>query len=393
MTEEQRLWLWLNYATEHNPRLFYALLQRFDDIEEAFRAVLKRDLTPFEDVSDSVKKRLLSASDDRFLDRYTGWLEKNGVRITTPESDDYPTLLAETENPPSVLFYKGTMKADLPLPIAVVGTRNATDYGKEVASLLGRQLAEHGATVVTGLAAGIDTFAARGALECLIADLPVIGVLPCGIDQVYPSGSERLYDAVVERGCILTEFLPKTVPQKHVFPMRNRILSGLSRGVVVVEAGERSGTSLTVEHAHAQGREVFAVPGRITDLYSVGTNRLLVQGAAKPVTNVQDILAEFYEYVQDGDDTLNPNAKRVPFSSLSEIGQEIYMALLQGERDADDLLDWIDAPPAELNSTLTEMQFSEIIKQLPGRVYALDTIRTVVTFDEDNEATGGTTVP
>ncbi len=383
MTDDQRLWLWLNYATEHNPRLFYALLQRFDDIEEAYLAVRHRNLEPFGGISESVKNRLLTASEDQFLDRYTGWMERNGVGITTPESDDYPTLLAETENPPSVLFYKGTMHADLPLPIAVVGSRSMTDYGKEVALLFGRQLAEHGATVVTGLAAGIDSFAAWGALDCTISDCPVIGVLPCGIDQVYPQGNEKLYNEVIERGCLMTEFLPKTVPQKHVFPMRNRILSGLSRGVVVIEAGERSGTSLTVEHAHEQGREVFAVPGRITDLYSIGTNRLIVQGAAKPVTNVQDVLAEFSAYTQEEDGTLNPNAKRVPFSSLSETGQEIYMAMLQGEKSADDLLDWIDATPAEINSALTELQFSEIIKQLPGRVYALDTIHTVVTFDAD----------
>ena len=139
---------------------------------------------------------------------------------------------------------------------------------------------------------------------------------------------------------------------------------------------------LTVEHAHEQGREVFAVPGRITDLYSVGTNRLIVQGAAKPVTNVQDILAEFGA-LSETDGVLNPNARRVRFSSLSELAQEIYMAMLQGEKSADELLDWIDASPAEINSTLTEMQFSEIIKQLPGRVYALDTIHTTVTFDAE----------
>lgn len=382
MTDTERMWLWLNYATEHNPRLFYTLLQRFDDIEEAFACVRKRDFTPFEGVTDSVRKRLTDASDPRFMERYVGWMERNGVKITTPASDDYPTLLAEIANPPSVLFYKGTMRADTALPIAVVGTRNMTDYGREVARLLSRQLAEHNGTVVTGLASGIDTEAARGALDCVISEYPVIGVLPCGIDQVYPSGNAALYEEVAERGCLLTEFLPKTVPQKYVFPMRNRVLSGLSRGVLVVEAGEQSGTNLTVSHALDQGREVFAVPGRITDLYSVGTNRLIVQGSAKPVTNVADILSEFAEYTTADDGTLNPNARRIPFSTLSEHAQEIYMALLQGERSADDLLDWIDASPAEIGAALTELQFAEVVKQLPGRLYAIDSIKTVVTFDE-----------
>ncbi|MDO4852550.1 MAG: DNA-processing protein DprA [Clostridia bacterium] len=383
MTREQRLWLWLNYATEHNPRLFYALLQRFDDIEEAYEAAVHRELDAFGELTDSVKHRLLTACEERFLDRYTGWMEKNGVRITTPESDDYPTLLAETENPPSVLFYKGTMHADLPLPIAVVGTRSMTDYGKEVARLFGEQIAEHNGTVVTGLAAGIDSYAAWGALDCLISDYPVIGVLPCGIDQVYPAGNEALYEQVIEHGCIMTEFLPKTVPQKYVFPMRNRILSGLSRGVLVIEAGERSGTSLTVEHAHEQGREVFAVPGRITDPFSVGTNRLIVRGEAKPVMTIADVLCEFTEFAESSDGLLNPNAKRVKFSALSDLAQEIYMALLQGERSADELLDWVDAEPAAINTALTELQFLEVIKQLPGRLYAIDPIHAVVTFDEE----------
>ncbi|MBR3271280.1 MAG: DNA-processing protein DprA, partial [Clostridia bacterium] len=155
-------------------------------------------------------------------------MERNGVGITTPASDDYPTLLNEIADPPSVLFYKGTMHADLPLPMAVVGTRNMTDYGKDVARLLSRQIVEHDGTVVTGLAAGIDTAAARGALDCVISDHPVIGVLPCGIDQVYPSGNAELYDDIIERGCILTEFIPKTAPQKFLFPMRNRLLSNQS---------------------------------------------------------------------------------------------------------------------------------------------------------------------
>ncbi|MBR0424839.1 MAG: DNA-processing protein DprA [Clostridia bacterium] len=382
MTQEQRLWLWLNYATEHNPKLFYTILQRFDSIEEVFDAVLHRSFDDFGNLDARVKERMLTASADRFLDRYIGWIEKNGIGITTPESEDYPTLLNEIVDPPSVLFYRGTMRADLPLPIAVVGSRSMTDYGKEIARLFGSQIAEHNGTVVTGLAAGIDSEAAKGALSCLFSDHPVIGVIPCGIDLVYPSGNERLYEEVAERGCLMTEMLPKTSPQKFVFPMRNRILSGLSRGVLVVEAGERSGTSLTVDHAHDQGRDVFAIPGRLTDLMSVGTNRLIARGEAKPVTNIQDILSEYEDFLQVDDGALNPNAKRVQFSSLSRIGQEIYMALLQGEKNADDLLDWIDATPAELNAALTELQFSEVIRQLPGRMYTIDALRTTVTFDE-----------
>ena len=381
MTDEKRLWLWLNYATEHNPSLFYRILQQFEDIEEVYDAAMHRAFDAFGELPDSVKKRMLAAGEARFLDRYVTWLERNRIGVTTPECDDYPILLSETKDPPSVLFYRGTMHASLPLPIAVVGARKMTDYGQEIASLFGRQIAEHNGTVVTGLAAGIDSEAARGALSCVISDCPVIGVIPCGIDLVYPSGNESLYAEIAERGCIMTELLPKTTPQKFIFQMRNRILSGLSRGVLVVEAGDRSGTTFTVDHAHEQGREVFAVPGRITDLMSIGTNRLITRGEAKCVTTIQEVLNEFAEYAADDDGTLNPNAKRIRFSDLTPVGQEIYMALLQSEKSADDLMDWIDVPAAQLNAALTELQFNEVIKQLPGRVYAIDSINTVVTFD------------
>ncbi len=380
MDETTRNYLWLNYATNVNPRLFFELLSRFDDLSEAREAVQKRDLGQFADVSEAVRDRLIAAADDRFLDRYCAWLEKNGVTVLTPESDAYPALLSEIDDPPSVLFMKGRLPENLPLPIALVGARTCTDYGREVATLLGEQLAERGATVVTGLAAGIDSAAAKGALNADGADCPVIGVLGCGIDVVYPQDNAKLYERVIERGAILTEFLPKTPPLAQNFPIRNRILSGIARGVAVIEAGERSGTSITADYAREQGREVFAVPGRITDPMSVGTNRMLTRGEAKPVTCAADILTEFCD--DAGDDVLNGAAKKVTFTSLGSVGQEIYMALLQGEKDADELLEWIDCSAQDLNAALTKLLFAEVVKQLPGRIYALDTIHTVVTFDQ-----------
>ena len=381
MDETTRLWLWLNYATSTNPKLFFELLNRFDDLSDAREAILKREFEQFSDVSENVRDRLVTAADERFLDRYCNWLLKNGVKIATPETDEYPSLLSEIYDPPSVLFYKGTLPTELPLPIAMVGARSCTDYGREVAELLGEQLAERGATVVTGLAAGIDSAAAKGALSVASSDCPVIGVLGCGIDVTYPQDNGRLYQAVLDHGgAIVTEFLPKTPPLAQNFPIRNRILSGISRGVVVIEAGERSGTSITADCAREQGREVFAVPGRITDPMSIGTNRMLARGEAKPVTLAADILSEFVD--DAGDDVLNGAAKKVTFTALGAIGQEIYMALLQGEKDADELLDWIDCSAQDLNAALTRLLFSEVIKQLPGRIYALDTIHTVVTFDQ-----------
>ncbi|MBR3130169.1 MAG: DNA-processing protein DprA [Clostridia bacterium] len=380
MDETTRLWLWLNYATNRDPRLFYEILSRFDALEEAYEAVGRRDFSQLADVRDTVRERLCTAAEPSFLDRYCGWLQKNGVTVVTAQDDAYPALLSEIYDPPSVLFVKGKLPEELPLPIAMVGSRSCTAYGNDVAELLGEQLSERGATVVTGLAAGIDTAAARGALKAGGAACPVIGVLGCGIDQVYPKENQRLFDEVIERGAIVTELLPKTPPLAANFPARNRIVSGMSRGVVVIEAAERSGTSIMADSAREQGREVFAVPGRITDPMSAGTNRMIARGEAKPVTCAADILSEFTD--DAGDDVLNGAAKQVTFTSLGGIGQEIYMALLQGEKDADELLDTIECSAQELNAALTRLLFTEVIRQLPGRIYALDTIHTVVTFDQ-----------
>ena len=381
MDETTRLWLWLNYATNRSPRLFFEILSRYNAIEEAYDAVTGGDFSELSDVRDTVRERLTAAAEPGFLDRYCAWLQKNGVTVVTPESDAYPKLLNEIYDPPSVLFVKGALPNELPLPIAMIGSRRCTAYGRDIAALLGEQLAERGATVVTGLAAGIDTAAAEGALQGNGAACPVIGVLGCGIDQVYPKENAALFDRIVEHGgAIITELLPKTPPIAANFPVRNRIVSGISRGVVVIEAAERSGTSITAETAREQGREVFAVPGRITDPMSLGTNRMIVRGEAKPVMCAADILSEFCD--DAGDDVLNGAAKRVTFTSLGGIGQEIYMALLQGEKDADELLDVIDCSAQDLNATLTRLLFAEVIRQLPGRIYALDTIHTVVTFDQ-----------
>lgn len=381
MDETTRLWLWLNYATNRNPNLFFEILSRYGDIEEAYDATAQGDFSLIADVRDSVRERMKTAADKSFLDRYCGWIEKNNVTVVTAESDVYPALLSEIHDPPSLLFVKGKLPETLPLPIAMVGSRNCTAYGREVAELLGEQLAEHGATVVTGLAAGIDAAAARGALRASSKpECAVIGVIGCGIDQVYPAENRALYETVAQNGAVVSEFLPKTPPQSYNFPIRNRIVSGISRGLVVVEAAERSGTSITADCAREQGREVFAVPGRITDLMSCGTNRMLARGEAKPVTCAADILSEFTD--DAGDDVLNGAAKQVTFTSLGAVGQQIYMALRQGEKDADELLDWIDCPAQELNATLTRLQFAGVVTQLPGRVYALDTIHTIVTFDQ-----------
>ena len=369
-----RLELWLHYATGTRYRQFSAVREEYYYLEEAWEDVQKGRMDRLKMLSEESQKRLKEAAGDGFMDRYIRWLDKNGVNVVTSSSYLYPTLLAQIPDPPALLFYKGTLNESMQLPIAVVGTRRCTDYGKDVAKKFAKELVKAGGTVVSGLATGIDGYAALGALSVEGSQDPTVAVLGCGIDVVYPKGNEKLYSAIAERGCLVTEFLPKTPPLPHNFPFRNRIISGLSLGVLVVEAGERSGASITARLALEQGREVFAVPGRITDLMSAGTNAMIRRGEAKLVASVSDILEEF------GEGGYGDEAQTVAFKDMSPLEQRVVKALETGEKNEDELLESCSAGVEELIPTLTGLTFSGIIKQLPGSVYALDPLQTTIVY-------------
>ncbi len=377
--EREKLNLWLHYATESNTRLWRQFSLRFSELSEAWKlAAGKRD-SAFDFMPEFQRKRLFQAADEGFMARYIAWLERHRVDVCMPMHEDYPSLLKEIHDPPSVLFVRGRLTADMGLPIALVGTRSPTDYGKTVARGLGNDFARAGAVVISGMASGVDSYAARGALDCAEAAYPTVAVLGSGIDVVYPSENRRLYEEIAERGAVITEYLPGAEPKREHFPVRNRIISGLSRGVVVVEAGERSGTSITAGLAHDQGREVFAVPGRITDPMSAGTNRMIGAGEAKPVFSAADVLGEF-DYLSDYD-SFYSGVQRIPFSTLSEEEAAVYRMLKTGEKSIDELCELLPYSAGLINSVLTAMQFSGIMKQLPGRLYMLDTARTLVCED------------
>lgn len=366
--ERDKLELWLHYATGTNYRHFSAVREEYYFLEEAWEDVRRGRMARLSVLTEEGRQRMQEAAKDGFMERYIGWLNKHAVNVVTATSYLYPSLLQQIPDPPSVLFYKGTWNEDRPLPLAVVGTRRCTDYGKDVAKTFSRELVKAGATVISGLATGIDGYAALGALSVEGAQDPTVAVLGCGIDVVYPKGNEKLYAAIEERGCLITEFLPKTPALPQNFPVRNRIISGLSLGVLVVEAGERSGAAITARLALEQGREVFAVPGRITDPMSVGTNGMIRRGKAKMAVCVEDILEEFGAASEESE------YKTVHVSALPPMEQQVVQALFGGEKTDDELLESCGCPVGELISTLTRLTFSGIIKQLPGSVYALDTL-------------------
>ncbi|MDR3563819.1 MAG: DNA-processing protein DprA [Negativicutes bacterium] len=215
------------------------------------------------------------------------WTQK-GIHVLSLADGEYPSLLAKTCDPPTVLYYKGRLPALQPL-IAIVGARRSSAYGQNAAGMLAAELADAGVGIVSGAARGIDTAAHKGTLK---QDGYTIAVLGCGVDICYPPENAILLADIAEKGLVLSEYAPGTAPLPKFFPIRNRIISGLALGVVVVEAAEKSGSLITADFALEEGREVFAVPGSIFSAASKGTHRLLKQGA-KPVETAADILEEF----------------------------------------------------------------------------------------------------
>lgn len=283
-----KYWVWLSTLTELLPRTRWELLEAFGEPELIYHADEKQLLERCR-LSEKERALLLNKNPSRADDV----LEKcriNGIQIITARDAAYPRRLKSISDPPVVLYVKGRLPdIDGEAAIAVVGTRRATPYGLKMSRRMGAEISAGGGLVVTGLAAGADSAAAQGAL---LAGGSCIGVLGCAIDEVFPAWNTELYDDVAGRGALISEYPQGTPGAPHHFPERNRIMSGISVGAVIVEAPARSGALITANLALEQGREVFAIPGNADAPNSFGTNELIRSGAAL-VTSGWDVLEEF----------------------------------------------------------------------------------------------------
>lgn len=294
-------------------------------------------------------------------------LTRNNARITTYFDDDYPKKLRNIQGFPYLLYYKGNLDCSKNITIAVIGSRKATSYGMWTAEKFTRELSELNVTIVSGLATGIDTIAHKTALKY---KAKTIGVIGCGIDVVYPKKSEVLYDEIIdEDGCVVTEFTFGMEPISLNFPVRNRIISGLSDGVLVIEAQEKSGTLITASHAADQGKEIFAVPGNIDSLYSKGTNSLIKDGA-KIVTCIDDIIEELIELKSMV--SKNKNKNILNSNNLNEQELNIVNFLKSGEKSITDIEDNINMNISEILSSLTVLEMKGVVKQIEGKKYILN---------------------
>lgn len=369
-------WIALNMTPGIGPRAATVLLERFGSAEAVFHA--SRSQLELLRMDAQTVDAILAKSFDERAKREFDEVKKLGGDILVLDDGSYPDILREIADPPPVLYVKGDWQACFDQPsIGVVGSRSCSTYGENASEMLARDLASRGITITSGLARGIDTAAHRGAMR---ASGRTIAVMGTGLDAVYPRENNGLVREILAKGgCLVTQFPLGTPPLKENFPYRNRIISGLSLGLLVVEASERSGSLITARLAVEQDREVMAVPGNITSGNSFGTNYLIKSGA-KLVQQWQDIVAELPAEIAarilppKTDDRKQrekaQNENYIP-QDLSPNETTVYKALsLDDATHIDTLVESCGLSFGDLNSALVSLDIRDLIRVLPGKCYA-----------------------
>ncbi len=352
------------FALKNVPHVGNITFRRLVDHFGSPAAVLsstEAELSAVKGIYPSIVSSILGHDYRRYAEEECAALRKSGARLVTFHSRDFPCLLLQIPDPPPFLYVKGELNAREPA-IAIVGSRRASPYGLATTSRLARELAGHGITVVSGMARGVDASAHRGALSCGGRS---IGVLGCGIDVAYPAENRSLFAEMAEKGALVSEFPLGTRPVAENFPRRNRIISGLTTGVLVIEAAEGSGSLITAQCALDQGRDVYAVPGPITSNLSSGCNSLIKQGA-KLVQRVEDILEELPARMDSAGEI-----PQSPHRCFSPEEASVYSRLSQIPLHIDEIAAKCALTAGEVSVILLRLELSGAISQFPGMYFAV----------------------
>jgi DNA processing protein len=360
--KEEFYWIGLKAVAGVGNVTFRRLLERFDTPQAALSAT-PGELATVKGMTATTIEAIKSGIWQNFAEEECRRLDASEARLVTFTSTDYPKSLFEINDPPPFLYVKGELRSREPA-VAIVGSRRATSYGLLTTGRLSEALARHDIAVISGMARGVDTAAHKGTLT---AGGRSIGVLGCGIDKIYPPENRLLFEEMASQGCLVSEFPLGTLPLAENFPRRNRIISGLSQGVLVVEAAEKSGSLITAQYALEHGREVFAVPGNITFATSRGTNRLIKQGA-KLVDCVEDILEELSGYYVQPDVASRPAHHAF---ALSPREAAVYELLAHSPLHIDEIIAQTELTAAEVSSMLLHLELKGAITPLPGTHYAV----------------------
>ena len=301
------------------------------------------------------------------IERELVLIKEKGIRIITILDDEYPFYLKNIHSPPAVLYIKSNSPFEFIPSIAIVGTRKDSPYGERITKELSMELSMRGFIIVSGMARGIDSVAHRAALE---AGGKTIAVLGCGVDVVYPKENAELAEQIRKQGAVISEFGMGTSPSRENFPRRNRIISGLSLGVIVTEASARSGSLITTRFALEQGREIFAVPGKINAPNSDGVNGLIKHGA-KLVQNVEDILSELQPTIYTNKTARKKTRENIVLkpANLSPDEKKTYETLSDEPVHIDKIMDKTQLSIGALSQILLTLELKKIIKQIPGKMF------------------------
>jgi DNA processing protein len=390
VSSEQQAWIALNMASLTWPALGKALAAYVSEADCHQRVQQHGFEVLASGVPGVLDKVAAVQQSQSFRDELEG-IRTHQVTLLTLADADYPKTLRWIVDPPVVLYVRGQFMSSHQLAVAVIGSRNPSAYGKMSALRFSRALAERGYTVVSGLARGIDSLAHQGALQ---AGGQTLAVLGSGINVIYPPENRRLYERICSQGVVLSEFPFHTKPDRWNFPRRNRIISGLCLGTLVIEATANSGSLHTARHALDQGREVFAVPGRIDDVNSQGTNGLIKKGA-KLVETIDDILEELPEAVRtlaqhlrevevplETHETQRTRVTELVPVDLNPQESQVLASLSVAETHIDTISERTQLPVHVVAGILLTLELRELVQQFPGKRFARRTSGTAGTFGE-----------
>lgn len=358
-------WIALKTVPGIGNHLYKRLIDQFQSPENIFEASIKK-LLEVEGMSERLAHRVKTPAIQKSISKELDLVVRKGYHIITLSDPEYPSLLQHIPDPPPFLYVYGSLPAGRKY-IAVVGSRNATRYGVTITQKLCRDLTALGFTIVSGMARGIDSAAHVGAL---MGKGKTVAVLGSGLERIYPRENRELYHRIAAHGAVVSEFPLHTEPEAFNFPIRNRIISGLSLGTVIVEATPKSGSLITARLAAEQNREVFAVPGSVQSFKSTGTHRLLKQGA-KLVEHVQDIVEELPLEMRVSLQK-PPATPRKPPSTLSSDEKRIFEVLEPYPIHIDNLGRKIAMDPGRLSSILLELELKGMVQQHPGKLFSIN---------------------
>ena len=360
---EHYYWIGLNAIPSMTAKKFKILLENFSNPQEIWESP-RHDLEKI-----PAFRRYAQAFDEQRalvnIELEIKRIVKTNLRVVAITEEDYPRLLRSIEDPPAVIYYKGTLTPKDELAIAIVGTRKPSPYGRIITEKLSSELGKMGFTIVSGMALGIDTAAHRGTLK---ANARTMAVMGGGFGKIYPSENRSLVNQIAESGAVLTEHSVETKPDRWTFPKRNRIISGLTRGTIVVEAPERSGALITARAAAEHNREVFVVPGPINDDSHLGSHRLIQKGA-KLITCVDDILAEFADLKQTLSNSQDSRRAQEAVD-LSPLEAGIYKLLEFDPLHFNDVVERSGKNTSDVSLALLQLAMKSLIKELEGKRYA-----------------------